>query len=171
MSLRAVVLAIVLGILAWGFWQSGDFTEIAAGVAIFLFGMMSLEQGFRTFTGGTLETLLEASTNRLWKSVGFGIASTTLMQSSTLVSLVTISFVSAQMIPLAAGIGVVLGTNLGTTTGAWLIAGLGLRVNISAYAMPLLVFAIVLMFQRGKMAKGRAISCWASAFSSWVSTT
>ncbi len=154
MSIRTVVLAVLLGVLAWGFWQSGDFTEIAAGVAIFLFGMMSLEQGFRTFTGGTLETLLEASTNRLWKSVGFGIASTTLMQSSTLVSLVTISFVSAQMIPLASGIGVVLGTNLGTTTGAWLIAGLGLRVNISAYAMPLLVFAIVLMFQRNKMAKG-----------------
>lgn len=154
MTPRALVLAAVLGVLAWGFWQSGDFTEIAAGVAIFLFGMMSLEQGFRTFTGGTLETLLEASTNRLWKSVGFGIASTTLMQSSTLVSLVTISFVSAQMIPLAAGIGVVLGTNLGTTTGAWLIAGLGLRVNISAYAMPLLVFAVVLMFQRGNLAKG-----------------
>jgi len=154
MNFRAVVLALILGVLAWGFWQSADFTEIAAGVAIFLFGMMSLERGFRTFTGGTLETLLEASTNRLWKSVGFGIASTTLMQSSTLVSLVTISFVSAQMIPLASGIGVVLGTNLGTTTGAWLIAGLGLRVNISAYAMPLLVFAVVLMFQRGNLSKG-----------------
>jgi len=149
-----IALILVMAVLAWGFWQSGDFTEIAAGVAIFLFGMMSLEQGFRTFTGGTLENLLHASTDRLWKSIGFGIVSTTLMQSSTLVSLVTISFVSAQMITLAAGIGVVLGTNIGTTTGAWLIAGLGLRVNIAAYAMPLLVFAVILLFQRSKVAKG-----------------
>ncbi len=149
-----LILVAVLGVLAWTMWRSPEFTEIAAGVAIFLFGMMSLERGFRTFTGGTLETLLQASTNRLWKSIGFGIVSTTLMQSSTLVSLVTISFVSAQMIPLASGIGVVLGTNLGTTTGAWLIAGLGLRVDISAYAMPLLIFATVLMFRRDHLTKG-----------------
>ncbi len=154
MNLRALVLTAILGTLAWGFWQSGDFTEIAAGTAIFLFGMMSLERGFRAFTGGTLEALLHVSTSRPWRSIGFGIVSTTLMQSSTLVSLVTISFVSTQMITLAAGIGVILGTNLGTTTGAWLIAGLGLRVDIAAYAMPLLVFAVVLLFQRGNLARG-----------------
>ena len=154
MSLRGAFLAVLLAALAWGFWRSGDFTAIAAGVAIFLFGMMSLERGFRGFTGGTLEALLHASTSRLWKSIGFGIASTTLMQSSTLVSLVTISVVSAQMITLAGGIGVILGTNLGTTTGAWLIAGLGLRVNISAYAMPLLVVAVTLLFQRSATARG-----------------
>lgn len=97
---------------------------------------------------------MRVSTNRLWKGLGFGILSTTLMQSSTLVSLVTISFVSAEMISLAAGISVIMGANLGTTTGAWLIAGLGLRVDIAAYAMPALVFGVVLLLQGSRTSKG-----------------
>jgi phosphate:Na+ symporter len=151
---QRILLATVFLILGYGFWASPDLKEIAAGVALFLFGMISLETGFKAFTGGTLETALRRSTDRLWKSIGFGIASTTLMQSSTLVSLVTISFVSAEMISLAAGIGIIMGANLGTTTGAWLIAGLGLRVDIAAYAMPMLVFGVILLLNRSRLLKG-----------------
>ncbi|MBK1643749.1 sodium:phosphate symporter [Thiocapsa imhoffii] len=152
--IRHITLALLLIALGYGFWLSANFKEIAAGVALFLFGMLSLEQGFKSFTGGTLERILRGSTNRLWKSIGFGVISTTLMQSSTLVSLITISFVSAEMISLAGGIGIIMGANLGTTTGAWLIAGLGLRVDIASYAMPALVFGVVLLLQRGKVTKG-----------------
>jgi phosphate:Na+ symporter len=53
-----------------------------------------------------------------------------------------------------AGIGIIFGANIGTTTGAWLIAGVGLKVKISAYAMPMLVFGIVLSFQKSKYLKG-----------------
>ena len=94
---------------------------IAAGVAIFLFGMLSLEEGFRAFTGGTLERMLWRTTSSTGKSVLFGIVSTTLMQSSSLVSVIAISFLSAGLITLAAGIGIIFGANLGTTTGALLI--------------------------------------------------
>ncbi|WXG56443.1 MAG: Na/Pi symporter [Candidatus Sedimenticola sp. (ex Thyasira tokunagai)] len=152
--LRKTLLPSILAVLAYGFWISPDFKEIAAGVAIFLFGMLSLEEGFKAFTGGTLETILRKSTDRYWKSLTFGIASTTLMQSSSLVSVITISFLSAGMLSLAAGIGIIFGANIGTTTGAWLIAGLGLKVKISAYAMPMLVFGIIMVFQKSKSLKG-----------------
>jgi len=127
---------------------------IAAGVAIFLFGMLSLEEGFRSFTGGTLERMLRRTTSSTGKSVLFGIVSTTLMQSSSLVSVIAISFLSAGLITLAAGIGIIFGANLGTTTGAWLIAGFGLKVDIAAYAMPLLAFGVILIFQSSKSLKG-----------------
>lgn len=152
--LRKVFLPSILLILAYGFWISPDFKEIAAGVAIFLFGMLSLEEGFKVFTGGLLEKLLRRTTDKLWKSISFGILSTTIMQSSSLVSVITISFLSAGLLDLAAGIGIIFGANLGTTTGAWLVAGLGLKVKISAYAMPMLVFGIVLIFQKSKNLKG-----------------
>ncbi len=144
----------MLLVVAYGFWISPDFKEISAGVAIFLFGMLSLEAGFKAFTGGLLERLLRKTTNNLWKSLSFGIVSTTVMQSSSLVSVITISFLSAGLISLAAGIGIIFGANLGTTTGAWLIAGLGMKVKISAYAMPMLVFGIVLVFQKSKNLNG-----------------
>jgi len=152
--LRRIVLPVIFGLLIYGFWISPDFKEIAAGVAIFLFGMLFLEEGFRAFTGGLLEKLLTVTTDRLWKSIGFGIISTTIMQSSSLVSVITISFLSAELIALAAGIGIIFGANIGTTTGAWLIAGFGLKVKISAYAMPMLVFGIILVFQANKSLKG-----------------
>ncbi|MCU7914405.1 MAG: Na/Pi symporter [Candidatus Thiodiazotropha sp. (ex Gloverina cf. vestifex)] len=152
--LRKILLPTIFMVLGYGFWVSPDFKEIAAGVAIFLFGMLSLEEGFKAFTGGILERILQRTTNRLWKSVSFGILTTTVMQSSSLVSVITISFLSAGLIGLASGIGIIFGANLGTTTGAWLVAGFGLKVKISAYAMPMLVFGIVLVFQKSKSLKG-----------------
>lgn len=152
--LRKILLPTIFAFLAYGFWLSPNFNQISAGVAIFLFGMLSLEQGFRAFTGGTLERLLQTTTSTLWRSLNFGIVSTTLMQSSSLVSVITISFLSAGLISLAAGIGIIFGANLGTTTGAWLIAGFGLKVKISAYALPMLVFGIILVFQSSKTLKG-----------------
>jgi len=152
--LRRLLLPVILGLLAYGFWISPDFKTLSAGVAIFLFGMLSLENGFREFTGGILERLLQASTNRTWKSIGFGVVSTTLMQSSSLVSIITISFLSAGLLGLAAGIGIVFGANLGTTTGAWLVAGFGLKVKLSAFAMPMLVFGILLVFQKPSVLRG-----------------
>ena len=152
--LRKILLPTILAILAYGFWISPDFKEIAAGVSIFLFGMLSLEEGFKAFSGGTLEKILQKSTDKLYKSIGFGVLATTIMQSSSLVSVLTISFLSAGLIGLAQGIGIVFGANIGTTTGAWLVAGFGLKVKISAYAMPMLVFGVILIFQKAKSLKG-----------------
>jgi phosphate:Na+ symporter len=86
--------------------------------------------------------------------MSFGVLTTAIMQSSSLVSVITITFLSAGLLELASGIGIVFGANLGTTTGAWLVAGFGLKVNLSAYAMPMLVFGIVLIFQQAKSLKG-----------------
>ena len=152
--MHRALLLIVIPLLSYGFWLSEEFKGIAAGVSIFLFGMLSLEQGFKAFTGGVLERILQKTTNTSWKSFGFGFLSATLMQSSGLVSVITVSFLSAGLLDLVAGIGIIFGSNLGTTTGAWLIAGLGLKVNIATYAMPLLVFGVLCIFQSGKQSKG-----------------
>ncbi|MCU7836028.1 MAG: Na/Pi symporter [gamma proteobacterium symbiont of Taylorina sp.] len=152
--LRKILLPTIFIILGWGFWASPDFKTIAAGVSIFLFGMLSLEDGFKAFTGGTLEKILQQSTNKLWKSISFGVVSTSIMQSSSLVSVITISFLSAGLLGLYEGVGIIFGANLGTTTGAWLVAGFGLKVKISAYAMPMLVFGILLIFQKSNTLKG-----------------
>ncbi len=152
--IRKILLPTIFMILAYGFWVSPDFKIIAAGVAIFMFGMLSLEEGFKAFTGGLLENLLRRTTDRLWKSLSFGVISTAVMQSSSLVSVITISFLSAGLIPLIAGIGIVFGANLGTTTGAWLMAGFGLKVNIASFAMPMVVFGVILIFQKSKELKG-----------------
>lgn len=149
-----IILPTIFLLLAYGFWLSPDFKVISAGVAIFLFGMLSLEEGFKAFTGGLLENLLKRTTDKTWKAFSFGVLSTSIMQSSSLVSVITISFLSAGLISLTAGIGIIFGANLGTTTGAWLVAAFGLKVKIAAYAMPMIVFGVVLIFQNSKKLKG-----------------
>ncbi len=151
---RSIFLPSIIIILLVGFWYSPDFKTIAAGVSIFLFGMYFLERGFNAFTGGLLEKLLAKTTDKLWKSIGFGVVSTTIMQSSSLVSVISISFISAGLIGLSAGIGIIFGANLGTTTGAWLVAAFGLKVKISAYAMPMLVIGLIFTYQKSKQMRG-----------------
>jgi len=152
--LGRILLPSIFLVLSYGFWVSSNFKDIAAGVALFLFGMLCMEQGFKAYSGGTLQRALSRSTDRLWKSLSFGVVSTALMQSSSLVSVITISFLSAQLIGLAGGIGIIFGANLGTTTGAWIVAGFGLKVNLSAYALPILVFGVVFLMQSSQKIKG-----------------
>ena len=102
--------------------------KLCAGVAILLFGMLFLGEGFRAFSGGFLERVLAKYTNNAVKSIIFGTVATTIMQTSSLVSVLAISFVSASLIGLTQGIGVMFGANLGNTAGSWLIVGASLSV-------------------------------------------
>jgi phosphate:Na+ symporter len=147
-------LPVAIGVMVFAFWLNPDVQEIAAGVAIFLFGMLMLEDGFRLFGGGFLERMLAKATRSTPRALLFGIVSTTLLQSSSLVSVITISFLSAGLMSLIGGVGIIFGANIGTTTGAWLVAGLGLKVNIAAYAMPMIALSIVLVFQKSKALRG-----------------
>ena len=152
--MKRYLLPVAISALLLAFWVSSDAQEIAAGVAIFLFGMLMLEDGFKLLGGGTLERVLEKATESTPRAISFGIISTTILQSSSLVSIVTISFLSAELISLIGGVGIIFGANIGTTTGAWLVAGLGLKVNIAAYAMPMIAISIVLVFQKPKPLRG-----------------
>lgn len=145
---RQLLLVSMLVVLGAALLASPEFQTVAAGVAIFLFGMTFLGEGFSTFTGGALERVLQNSTKTLPRSLSVGVISTTIMQSSSLVSVLAISFLSAGLIGLKQGIGIIFGANIGTTTGAWLMAGFGMKVKISAYAMPMIVFGLIFITQK-----------------------
>lgn len=129
-------------------------SEILYGVAILLFGVLTLERGVNKLAGSFLRKFLKRTTSTINRSIWFGIISTSLLQSSALVSLVSISFLSAGLITLISGIGIIFGANIGTTTGAWLISYLGLKVNISSFALPMVVFGVLFLLQSGNYLKG-----------------
>lgn len=128
-------------------------TSVSAGLAILLFGMLSLGNGFRSFNGGFLENLLTHSTSNAIKSVTFGTIATAIMQSSTLISVLSISFVSAGLLTLGQSAGVIFGANLGNSAGSWVIAGVS-GMNISALALPLIIGGVLFGFQSNKASKG-----------------
>jgi phosphate:Na+ symporter len=148
------IFLIVLVILGVVLFLNPNFKTIAAGVSILLFGMITLEEGFKVFTKGPLKKLLRKATDNLFKSISLGAIVTAFIQSSSLVSVITISFISAGLITLAGGIGLIFGANIGTTATAWLVAGFGLKVDISVLAMPMLIFGIIFSFQNNNAFKG-----------------
>jgi len=140
--------------LAFIVFYSHDFKIIIAGVAIFLVGMVFMEEGFKLFSGGVLERALQVSTDTLPKAIGTGFVATAIMQSSSLVSVVIISFLSAELITLAGAIGVIFGANLGTTATAWIVSSFGVKIDIAVYAMPMVIFGVVLRFSESKTYQG-----------------
>ncbi len=140
---RIVLLILAAVGLALSFWFSSGWLELCAGLALFLFGMQCLEEGLRQLAGGKLEQLLARSTATSFKGLMFGIGGTLLLQSSTLVSLLTIAFISAGLIQLAGGIAILFGANLGATSGIWLLALAGQNLSLSPLALPLLVFGVL----------------------------
>ena len=152
--IRRWIFLFVLVILGLVIYYNPNFKTIAAGVSILLFGMVTLEQGFKVFAKGPLRRILKKATEKLYKSISVGALVTAIIQSSSLVSVITISFISAGLISLSGGIGLIYGANIGTTFTAWLVAGFGLKVNISVLAMPMLIFGILFSFQHNKSLKG-----------------
>ena len=152
--IRRWIFLFVLFILGLVIFYNPNFKTIAAGVSILLFGMVTLEQGFKVFAKGPLRRILKKATEKLYKSISVGAIVTAIIQSSSLVSVITISFISAGLISLSGGIGLIYGANIGTTFTAWLVAGFGLKVNISVLAMPMLIFGILFSFQHNKSLKG-----------------
>lgn len=152
--IRKITFAILLILLALVLYLNPNFKTISAGIAILLFGMIMLEEGFKVFTKGPLQNFLKKATDKLYKSITAGALVTALIQSSSLVSVITISFISAGLISLSGGIGLIFGANIGTTATAWLVAGFGLKIKISALAMPMLVFGVIFSFQKKTSLKG-----------------
>lgn len=148
------LLLLLLVVLSYLFYLSQDFTTVVAGVAIFMIGMHFLEEGFKLFSGGTLEKVLKKTTNKLYKAIFSGFLSTAIVQSSSLISVITISFLSVGLIELSNAIGIIFGANIGTTATSWLVAYFGIKIKISAYALPLISFGIILRFSKKNGYKG-----------------
>ncbi|MDH3760867.1 MAG: Na/Pi symporter [Gammaproteobacteria bacterium] len=141
-------------LFAWFVVSSNDSKTIIAGIAIFLIGMHYMEDGFKLFSGGALEMVLEKFTSTTPRAIGTGFLATAVVQSSSLVSVIIISFLSAELIGLTQAVGVVFGSNIGTTATAWLVSSFGLKIKISAYALPMLIFGVIMQFSRQNSYKG-----------------
>jgi phosphate:Na+ symporter len=119
-------------------WNAFDYWKFLAGLGIFMYGMFLLEEAVKQLSGKTFKTFIRKSTTGKVRSIGTGLVATSVLQSSSAVTLMTITFVGAGMMTMQNAIGVVLGTNLGTTATSWLVATVGFKINIEGLFLPLI---------------------------------
>ncbi len=120
--------------------------SLVGSLALFLFGMKTMSEGLEKFAGDRLRSILAAMTKNRVMGVLTGILITALIQSSSATTVMVVSFVNAGLMTLAQSIGVIMGANIGTTVTAWIISAVGFKVNIAAFAIPLLAVGMPLIF-------------------------
>ncbi|OCM00032.1 Na+/Pi-cotransporter [Aliarcobacter thereius] len=152
--IKKVLFPLLFLVLAYFVLSYESAKEIIAGISIFLVGMFFMEDGFKLFSGGFLEKILEKFTNSMPKAILNGFLISSIVQSSSLTSVIIISFLGASLIALESAVYVLLGSSLGSSTTAWIIALFGLKIKISHYAMPIIVFGIFFRFSKKERFKG-----------------
>ncbi|MBU3953104.1 MAG: Na/Pi symporter, partial [Proteobacteria bacterium] len=113
-----------------------DYWKLLAGLGIFLFGMQLLENSVKDLSGKAFRRIIRDYTNTRLKAIANGTLVTALLQSSSAVSLMVLAFVGAGIMSMENAIGVILGSNIGTTLTAWIVATLGFKIKIETFALP-----------------------------------
>lgn len=118
--------------------QHLDIWKFLAGLGIFLFGMFLLEEAVKQLSGKSFKRFIKKTTTGKIRSVFSGILATSVLQSSSAVSLMTLAFVGAGVMSMQNAIGVIMGTNVGTTFTGWIVATFGFKLNIESFSLPLI---------------------------------
>ena len=130
-----------------------DFLGLLGAVGLFLYGMKVMSEGLQKAAGDRLRNILSAMTRNRFTGLLTGCLITALIQSSSASTVMVVSFVNAGLMSLAQSMAVIMGANVGTTFTAWIIALFGFKVNISAFVLPLIGLAVVLLLMNKSKTK------------------
>jgi phosphate:Na+ symporter len=126
---------------------------ILGGVGLFLLGMTVMTDGLKALAGSALRTVLGKAADTPLSGAFWGAIITLLVQSSSAVTMTTIGLVNAGLLTFPQGLGLVFGANVGTTGTGWLVALIGVRVSLSAYALPMIFMgALAKLLAGGRIA-------------------
>lgn len=112
----------------WGF---------AAGIGLFLFGLHLVEEALQVLAGRGFKQFIRRNTKTPLRSALVGALATATLQSSSVVGLTVLAFVGARLVTMRNALGVIFGSNLGTTLTGWLIVLFGFKLSLEAAALPL----------------------------------
>ncbi len=129
---------------------------LLGALGMFLYGMNMMSSGLQKAAGSKMRNFLTAMTSNPFKGVMTGLGITTVIQSSSATTVMTVGFVNAGLLTLSQAVGVIMGANIGTTVTAWLVAWLGFKADISLFAVPLMAVGFILSLS--KQDKRRHIS-------------
>lgn len=115
-----------------------ELLEFISGIGIFLFGIDQLEKALKALSSRSLKVMLRKHTTHPLKSILGGTVATAILQSSSVVGLMTLAFVGAGILDMRNALGIILGSNLGTTFTGWIVATLGFKLSLSAFYLPML---------------------------------
>lgn len=118
-----------------------DFWKLLAGLGMFLYGMFHIEDAMKQMEGRAFKLFLQKHTKHKLSAIFSGTIVTGVLQSSSIVNLMMLSFVGAGMLSMRNALGVALGANIGGTFNSWLVALLGFKADLGKFALPIIGIA------------------------------
>ena len=101
--------------------------SLLGGLALFLFGMDTMGKSLERTAGGKLQTILAKMSSNVPKGFLLGLAATAVIQSSSATTVMVVGFVNSGIMTLQQAVGVIMGSNVGTTVTAWILSLSGLK--------------------------------------------
>lgn len=122
---------------------------LIGGLGLFLLAVKMITDGLKLAAGRALLGILSKWTRSPAHGIFTGLTITALVQSSSAVTVATIGFVNAGLINLYQAMGIVFGTNIGTTMTAWLVAIIGFKIKVEVFALPMIGIGVFMQLING----------------------
>ena len=122
-----------------------SFVTLFGGLAFFLYGMRLLSESLKKTAGGKLEKLLNKATDNKFKGLAVGAIITIAIQSSSAMTVMLVGFVNSGIMDLPQTVGVIFGSDIGTTLTAWILslAGIDSGDNVFLKLLKPSVFSLI----------------------------
>nr|MCR4684995.1 Na/Pi cotransporter family protein [Lachnospiraceae bacterium] len=117
---------------------AGIIMSLAGGLSLFLFGMHVMSEGIEQAAGAKMRSILEFFTTNRFTGMIVGFFFTAVIQSSSACTALVVAFVNSGLMSLSQAVGVILGSNIGTTVTSQLVS-----FNLSAYAPAISLIGVV----------------------------
>lgn len=127
---------------------------LAGGLGLFLLAVTMITEGLKSATGLVLRNMLSKWTRSPAHGVVTGLTITALVQSSSAVTIATIGFVNAGLITMRQALGIIYGSNIGTTMTGWLVAIIGFKINVETFALPMIGVGMLVHLTGGESKRG-----------------
>ncbi|MDR0444230.1 MAG: Na/Pi cotransporter family protein [Treponema sp.] len=124
--------------------------RMIGGLCLFLLGLKVMGDGIQQSAGDRLRKTLNFMTGNRFVGVLTGFVVTGIIQSSSAVTVMVVSFVNAGLLTLTQSIGVIMGANIGTTVTAWVVSLVGFKLSITNLALPAVGIGFILSIIKWK---------------------
>ena len=122
-----------------------DLLTLIGSIGLILYGMRLMSEGLQKIVGDGLRKVQAAMSHNQVTRMITGVVVTALMQSSSAMTVMVVSFVNAGLLSLAESMAIIMGANVGTTATTWLIALLGFRFDIYRFVFPIIALSLPLI--------------------------
>jgi phosphate:Na+ symporter len=127
---------------------------LAGGLGLFILAVNMITNGLKSAAGHTLRDMLGRWTRSPVHGIVTGLSITAIVQSSSAVTVATIGFVNAGIISMHKALGVIYGSNIGTTMTSWLVASTGFKFNLETFALPMIGIGMLMHLTGGESKRG-----------------